>query len=221
MLSGGSAPFRGDSSNSLGSTARERIAWEHINMPLPPIRALNKSLPESIENVISTALNKNPSMRYNTTMDMREAFEYARMQSGQKRNPISTIIDHPVDLTQIRKLTKLPQKKTDHKPRRIRGRADIPQLLGVDGEKAGQIIEIGNQGLKIGRTKKNTLQLHEKSVSRFHSLVWITTDGTYIRDENSSLGTYVNGKKIVEPNRLFRGDKIQIGRGQVFEYWEP
>jgi eukaryotic-like serine/threonine-protein kinase len=37
MLSGGKLPFRGETASSQGSTVRDRIAWEHRNLPPPPL----------------------------------------------------------------------------------------------------------------------------------------------------------------------------------------
>ena len=55
------------------------------------------------------------------------------------------------------------------------------------------------------------MQLREASVSRFHTVVWVTPQGAYIRDEGSSLGTFVNNQPINKTATLRSGDVIQIG----------
>ena len=95
-----------------------------------------------------------------------------------------------------------------------------PHLIGQAGELSGQQVPIGPETVAIGRSRTNTVQLRERSVSRTHALVWLTTQGVYIRDEGSSLGTYVNGQRIIHPTRLRDQDIIQIGYHQVFEFKE-
>ena len=68
---------------------------------------------------------------------------------------------------------------------------------------------------------ETALQLRDRSVSRVHATLISTRQGVFIRDENSSVGTYINGKRIsTRPVQLHHGDKIQLGYGQVFEYRE-
>ena len=93
-----------------------------------------------------------------------------------------------------------------------------PHLYGMHGEYARQIIAIPPSGLRIGRSKENQLRLSEISVSRMHASVLLSSKGIYIRDEDSSLGTMVNGRRISGPTKLNPGDIIRIGYGQAFEF---
>jgi len=49
MLSGGYAPFRGEHANSKGSTLKDRIAWEHLNLSIPPLKQFNVSINSDIK----------------------------------------------------------------------------------------------------------------------------------------------------------------------------
>jgi pSer/pThr/pTyr-binding forkhead associated (FHA) protein len=93
-----------------------------------------------------------------------------------------------------------------------------PHLFGMHGEYARQIIDIPSTGLHIGRGKNNQVRLREISVSRTHAAVLLSKDGFYIRDQDSSLGTMVNGRRISGPTKLNPGDIIRIGYGQAFEF---
>jgi pSer/pThr/pTyr-binding forkhead associated (FHA) protein len=86
------------------------------------------------------------------------------------------------------------------------------------GELAGRDVVIPPGGLTIGRGTANQLRLTERSVSRQHARIQRTRRGVYIRDLASGLGTYVNGRKIAGPTALRRGDRIQIGHQQEFEF---
>lgn len=78
ILSGGNPPYRGLSSSSEGSTTKERIAWEHINLPPPKLSLYNPQIPSSIERVISSAMRKEPEQRFQTVLALRDAFDNAR-----------------------------------------------------------------------------------------------------------------------------------------------
>jgi two-component system cell cycle response regulator len=95
-------------------------------------------------------------------------------------------------------------------------------LLGRSGNYTGQKISINADNLTIGRSSSNSLKVKESSVSRIHAMIIRTKRGVYIRDENSSVGTLLNGQRIqpTVPLKLHNGDIIQIGYYQVFEFHE-
>jgi len=248
MLSGGKVPFSGDSPSSQGSTTRDRIAWEHSNLPLPSLLQLNPSLPDSVENMVASALSKDPLRRYATMMDLREAFEQARRAARKDAGGPKTIIDLISPLLQQISSTKLPtipslpsQKLPQPRPQPSRpstvlpsrgsrpihgvapqpiGQVRGPYLLIRSGEWSGQAIPIPAQEMTIGRGSNTQLRLRDASVSRLHATIIRTRRGIYIRDEGSSLGTYLNGQPIPPntPTTLQTGDVIQIGYYQVFEF---
>lgn len=96
MLSGGKLPFRGDSPLSQGTTPRDRIGWEHMYLRPPPLRGYNMQVPPAVEDVIFTALSKDPASRYENTLKFREAFEHARSVSkgteGYPESAVSTFM---------------------------------------------------------------------------------------------------------------------------------
>jgi serine/threonine-protein kinase len=215
LLSGGKIPFQGDSQESRGSTTQERIAWEHVNLPLPPLRQYNSDLSTAVQRVVSTAMEKNPSRRYGSTMDLREAFEHARIQREHGKDTGSTVLE-----SLPKQLFKRPSQSSPPSQQQSRWKKSGGQarLYCRSGQYAGQTFSISSQGFTIGRSRNNQLQIMEKSVSRNHAVLWVTPQGTYIRDENSSLGTFVNQRRIQQPYRLSPGDVIQIGYYEYFEY---
>ena len=102
-------------------------------------------------------------------------------------------------------------------PTRVAG---SPHLLGRRGEYASHGAAIPEDGYTIGRSAQNAIRLSDRSVSRVHARIIRTKRGVYVRDENSSLGTYVNGQRIAGPTRLSHGDIIRIGYDNDFEYRE-
>jgi len=49
------------------------VLLKHVNDPLPPLRTCNPAIPEPLERVIRTALDKEPEARYQTAAEMRQA----------------------------------------------------------------------------------------------------------------------------------------------------
>jgi len=221
MLSGGELPYRGDP-QSPGNTTREKIAWEHVNLPLPDLRRFNPGIPNGVVAVVEKALKKNPNQRYASAMELWGAFANARGTTGATAVESSTIIQPflPSIPSPVVKPTpdfpSVRQKPAARPP--LKGRA--PHLYGRSGERAGQIIPIAQGEMTIGRSANSQLQLHERSVSRNHAKIIWGRRRVYIQDENSALGTYVNGQRIPSgvPVLLSHGDVIQTGYYQVFEF---
>lgn len=64
---------------------------------------------------------------------------------------------------------------------------------------------------RIGRLGEVDLKLLDPKVSRQHADIDIEGSTCTITDLNSSNGTFVNGRRIVEPTELKHGDAIKIG----------
>jgi hypothetical protein len=62
----------------------------------------------------------------------------------------------------------------------------------------------------IGRGADNSFSLDDGHVSRHHCRLVYTQEGFFLFDEESTNGTYVNGKRITA-HRLQDGDEIRIG----------
>ena len=64
----------------------------------------------------------------------------------------------------------------------------------------------------IGRKPENDLVLNDTTVSGLHCTILNEEDKVFIRDENSTNGTYVNGERIAEKTELHPSDKISLGK---------
>lgn len=210
----GTLPFRGES-KSPGSTSRERIAWEHNNAPIPPLKAANTALLPGVVAVVEKALNKNAGQRYANMMQLLSAFESARSGAGPVVEPKTLLSPLPPAPSETRPAT--PQ--SPFPPIDTGKKVGQPHLVGLTGEHVRKMIPIASQGLTIGRNQANGLVLAERSVSRQHAAIFATRRAFYLRDENSSLGTYLNGRRITIGGTvlLSHGDRITIA-SQTFEF---
>ena len=64
----------------------------------------------------------------------------------------------------------------------------------------------------IGRSPSGTIVLADEKVSRRHAMVQCQTRHEFwLIDLGSANGTYLNGRRIVQPSRLTHGDQMKIG----------
>ena len=68
------------------------IALKHINEPLPPPREVNHGVPVPLENVLITALNKNPKSRYGSIAIFNDALQDAILTSVQNGHELTAVM---------------------------------------------------------------------------------------------------------------------------------
>lgn len=72
----GSPPFSGD--NPVA------VAFQHVREPVPPPRSVNAKVPRALEDIIMTALCKDPAARYRRIEDFRSALGRFRQGRGSR-----------------------------------------------------------------------------------------------------------------------------------------
>jgi pSer/pThr/pTyr-binding forkhead associated (FHA) protein len=72
--------------------------------------------------------------------------------------------------------------------------------------------------ITIGRNSSNNIVLNQSDVSSFHATISKSPSGEiYIQDNNSSNGTYVNGRKISR-HQLIAGDRVLLANKYIVEW---
>ncbi|MBN1485063.1 MAG: VWA domain-containing protein [Chloroflexia bacterium] len=89
-----------------------------------------------------------------------------------------------------------------------------PQVVVRSGPQAGQLFRVGPQGLTIGRSRANDLQLAGREISRNHAVIKPAAGQYFIQDQGSAGGTYLNGQRV-EAAPLRAGDLIHIGNVEL------
>jgi serine/threonine protein kinase len=69
MATGGERPFTGENARFTAATT-EKIRWEQRNLEAPSPRDYNPSISPALEKVVLTCLQKQPSARYKTALDL-------------------------------------------------------------------------------------------------------------------------------------------------------
>ncbi|MBJ95476.1 MAG: adenylate cyclase [Rickettsiales bacterium] len=63
----------------------------------------------------------------------------------------------------------------------------------------------------VGRHPDNTIEVHDRSVSKFHAQIQRSQEGVYsLKDMGSRNGTYVNGERVAERD-IVNGDEVVFG----------
>jgi Zn-finger nucleic acid-binding protein len=68
--------------------------------------------------------------------------------------------------------------------------------------------------IKIGKLASATLQIYDETVSRLHAVIEANRDEVILIDLGSTIGTYVNGKRITKTT-LQAGDTMRFGETDV------
>ena len=94
---------------------------------------------------------------------------------------------------------------------------EYPLLIAQSGPLEGQRWKIKSD-LVLGRDSDCDIIIPLRQVSRQHTRILVTPDGTRVEDLNSKNGTYVNGQLVQEAADLIDGDELQIALAQHFIY---
>jgi pSer/pThr/pTyr-binding forkhead associated (FHA) protein len=96
----------------------------------------------------------------------------------------------------------------------VAGPGDVTITDGVPNQsiviKAGDETRIFNKDFTAGR--QGTLPLSDEHASSHHALFQFAHGLWYVEDLDSTNGTWLNGRRIYNSQRLKKGDKIKIGR---------
>src|SRR5256885_16883396 len=84
-----------------------------------------------------------------------------------------------------------------------------PGLLYVTGGDKRELPFL-KSSFSIGRKTEKDLMIPDPRVSRDHAMLVREGMDTYVLDQNSRHGTFVNGEKI-DSRRLTKGDRIEFG----------
>lgn len=84
----------------------------------------------------------------------------------------------------------------------------------LDGDRAGEVVPIGDRPIRIGRRPGNDLILADEKTSGVHAEIVPEGDRHVLRDLGSTNGTFLDGKRITELV-LTPGDEVTIGRWRV------
>jgi pSer/pThr/pTyr-binding forkhead associated (FHA) protein len=86
-----------------------------------------------------------------------------------------------------------------------------PRLVVTHGHLRGQVIEVVQSDVIIGRHPDSDVVLASPYVSRSHLRVRQDDSGTWVTDLRTVGGTTVNGTRVHRPTLLHDGDEVCLG----------
>ena len=84
-------------------------------------------------------------------------------------------------------------------------------LIGASDDLLGITCPVGPEGVMVGRSLEAVLRLESDGVSRFHARIDCGQGTVVLSDLGSSNGTYVNGRRVGDPQPLRDGDRVRFG----------
>lgn len=88
----------------------------------------------------------------------------------------------------------------------------VHYLKVVKGAAAGQLVQIGEDRITIGRDPARGVTLPDTEVSRAHCEVWLEDQAVRVRDLGSTNGTYVDGQLLGDSIALPVSGRLRLGR---------
>ncbi len=93
-----------------------------------------------------------------------------------------------------------------------RPRKEGTRILFVKSDtSAGKEVEVTSVTV-LGRSDESDVVLTDPYASEFHMRLVAQENGITLHDLGSTNGTYVNGRRVIAPTQLRRGDTIQVGK---------
>lgn len=93
-----------------------------------------------------------------------------------------------------------------------RKRASPRSLIVTESDADPRTVELGSDGVTIGRGESCQIVLGDTYASQFHARVFPRDGAWFVEDLGSTNGTYLNRAKVMEPTPLGVGDEIRIGK---------
>ncbi len=84
-------------------------------------------------------------------------------------------------------------------------------LTVKSGTQKGQIFDLPNGKITVGRGPANDITLDNPTISKHHLLLNVQNGVVTVQDLGSTNGTFINGKKVAAPTKLRPGDELQVG----------
>lgn len=84
----------------------------------------------------------------------------------------------------------------------------------LDGDRAGEVLSVGDATIRIGRKAGNDLVLADEKTSGVHCEIAPEGDRLVLKDLGSTNGTFLDGKRVTELV-LTPGDVVTVGRLRV------
>lgn len=170
--------------------------------------------PTSLEKEVTEILNSDENGP--TGRSERERFFLDSDEEAENSEGDEPTVDAPRDATPARTHEFAPEVIESM----IEGDSRFPNLITLTGARAGETVRLESDRIVIGRHRDEVdVWIGDRGVSRRHAMLERSSDGAFfLRDLESSNGTYVNGERVTGRRRLEDGDKIFLSNRIVLKF---
>jgi pSer/pThr/pTyr-binding forkhead associated (FHA) protein len=91
----------------------------------------------------------------------------------------------------------------------------MPKLLITKGPERGRVLKIAADAPPTLGREGADIAIDDSYISKKHARFFMKDGRWHIEDLGSANGTYVNEKRVTEPVKLRRGDRVQIGQTKM------
>lgn len=85
---------------------------------------------------------------------------------------------------------------------------DCPESIDII---RGSVYPVHSE-ISIGRKEDNIVAIDDPFISNYHASLFVKEERLFIKDMNSTNGTFKNGKMVRNEEELADGDVLKIGR---------
>src|SRR5215467_4067313 len=87
----------------------------------------------------------------------------------------------------------------------------ISLRVQAESDTESRLERFGKEEVLIGRIAENDLVLPNTTVSSRHARIYRSNGSWMVADQQSTNGTFLNGRRIAEPVSISDGDEIAVG----------
>ena len=95
---------------------------------------------------------------------------------------------------------------------------DTVKLIVKAGDEISKPFDLIKEKSVIGRDPNSDIVIEDIEVSKNHLAITRKGNTFQIEDQNSTNGTFLNGKKLRKPTAIKNGDLISLGKNIVLEF---
>jgi pSer/pThr/pTyr-binding forkhead associated (FHA) protein len=95
---------------------------------------------------------------------------------------------------------------------------DMVKLIIKAGDEISKSFDLIKDKSVIGRDPNSDIFIEDIEVSKKHLAITRKGNTFQIEDQNSTNGTFLNGKKLKKPTAIKNGDLISLGKNNVLEF---
>jgi diguanylate cyclase (GGDEF)-like protein len=93
-----------------------------------------------------------------------------------------------------------------------------PYLIVIAGAQVGELHKIVKARTTIGRAQSADIRIVDDGISRHHVEVLLEGERVFVRDLNSTNGTFRNGERVELQAEVADGDKVSVGSTTILKF---